>query len=91
MDFIKDLKDLEKLLKLARKHGLSEFTCGSFTCKIGPLPKKQAEIESDDEMDQQEAYEESVIDQLVGMPVSPTDEQLMDIYHPIQTNEQEPN
>lgn len=35
---INDFKDLEKFLKVCRKQGVTEATCGSFSFKLGDLP-----------------------------------------------------
>jgi hypothetical protein len=35
---IKDFKDLEKLLKICRRQGVTEFTLSGFSCKLGDLP-----------------------------------------------------
>lgn len=38
---IKDLKELEKLLKLCRKQGVTELDLGSVSFKLGDLPVEQ--------------------------------------------------
>ena len=35
---VTNLKDLEKLLKLLRKQGVTEFICADVTLKLGELP-----------------------------------------------------
>lgn len=84
---IKDFKDLTTLIKLCRKQGVTEFTCGDFSCKLGPVPVKastQAE-----EQEEGVAQGEDDLDRLVGMPINPTDEQLMNWAHPMQEDETE--
>ncbi len=45
---IKDLKELQALLKLCRKQGVTEITFGDVVCKFGELPlRKSADDEGD--------------------------------------------
>lgn len=51
IDF-KDIKDLEKLMKLCRKQGVTELNTDNLSMKFGDLPERQhstagAEIEDD--------------------------------------------
>ena len=47
---ITDLKDLEKLLKLCRKQGVTDIDLGSVKIKLGELPpEKQRLAEADDQ------------------------------------------
>lgn len=49
---IKDLAELDKLLKLCRKRGVTELKIGEVDLKLGPLPTKaQSDAESSDEID----------------------------------------
>ncbi len=45
---INDLKDLQSLLKLCRKQGVSEITLAGTVIKFGELPRKSAGDEDDD-------------------------------------------
>lgn len=42
---INDLKELEKLLKLCRKQGVTEINLGTVAFKLGDLPDKSKEEE----------------------------------------------
>ena len=46
---IKDLSELQKLLKLCRKQGVTDITLGDVTIKFGDAPKRNAADESDEE------------------------------------------
>lgn len=48
---IKDLKELQALLKLCRKQGVTEITLEGASIKFGPMPQRKA---SDDESDEEE-------------------------------------
>lgn len=39
---VKDLKDLEKILKLCRKQGVTEIEVGGLKLKLGDLPQRQS-------------------------------------------------
>jgi len=77
---IKDLKELERLIKMCRKHGITEFGLGNFACKINPLPARQSQSQviEDEDSYQGETLDENALDQLVGMPVNPSDEELIE-------------
>lgn len=45
---INDLKDFEKFLKICRKQGVSDVTCGGVSVKLGNLPSKPNENDSDE-------------------------------------------
>ena len=45
---IKDLKDLQALLKLCRKQGITEIKLGGTEIKFGDLPKKSSNDAADD-------------------------------------------
>jgi hypothetical protein len=46
---IKDLKELQALLKLCRKQGVDEITLDGTVIKFGALPvKKSGDVETDD-------------------------------------------
>ena len=83
---IKDIKELKALIQMCRKQGITKFTCGDFTCELGPLPQRPStHAEEQEEGYQGETLEESKIDELVGMPINPSDEELMNWAHPMQT------
>lgn len=44
---IESLKDLEKLLRLCRKQGVTEIKLGSVELKLGDMPNTKVEIEHD--------------------------------------------
>lgn len=44
---IESLKDLEKLLKLCRKQGVTDIKLGTVELKLGALPDTQATLSSD--------------------------------------------
>lgn len=41
---IENLKDLEKLLKLCRRQGVTEINLGSVSFKLGDLPPEKREV-----------------------------------------------
>lgn len=45
---IKDLKELEKLLKLLRKQGITHFKMGEIDLTVGDLPQAQGQVETVD-------------------------------------------
>lgn len=47
---INDLKDFEKMLKICRRQGVTEFSFGQLSVKIGDLPIEQKENDSDAEI-----------------------------------------
>ena len=65
---IKDLKELEKLLKLCRKQGVTEIKLQDVELKLGDLPQAQSQSQEPD----QEAQ-----DAWLGLPPGfPSEEQL---------------
>jgi len=46
-----DLKDLDKFLKICRKHGVSEINCDGLGVKFGDLPIRKDDVEQIDEID----------------------------------------
>lgn len=48
---IKDLAELQKLLKLCRKHGITEIKLGDVAVKFGDLPQKSGEDAEDTPID----------------------------------------
>lgn len=55
-----DLKQLEKLLKMCRKQGITELTMSDMSFKFGDLPRETNEVEQDENpynlTDEQLAY-----------------------------------
>lgn len=51
---IENLKDLERLLKLCRKQGVTKLTLGAVSLELGDLPLKQTTTEelSDEEIEE---------------------------------------
>jgi len=45
---INDLKDFEKFLKICRKQGVTEVSIAGTTVKLGDLPIRSGEPDSDD-------------------------------------------
>jgi hypothetical protein len=45
---INDLKDFEKFLKICRKQGVSDVTLNGVTVKLGNVPLKMADSESEE-------------------------------------------
>lgn len=45
---ISDLKDFEKFLKICRKQGVSDVTLNGVSVKLGNLPSKASEEDSED-------------------------------------------
>ncbi len=45
---INDLKEFEKFLKICRKQGVSDVTLNGVTVKLGNLPSKASDDDSDD-------------------------------------------
>lgn len=46
---IKDLKELQALLKLCRKQGVTEITLGGTCIKFGALPSRKADESEEEE------------------------------------------
>jgi hypothetical protein len=67
---ISNLKELQNVLKLCRKFGVTELELNGTKIKLGELPSSRQEVE-------EEVYEES------EMPAVPTNEQLIEWAHPI--------
>jgi len=66
---IENLKDLQALLKLLRKQGVTEMQFGNLSLKLGDLPKDDYRTESSDS---------AIPDPLLGFQQGElTDEQLM--------------
>lgn len=64
---IKDLKELQALLKLCRKQGITEIKLGDVSVKFGDLPKKSSESEeSEDEIPTDELTPEQLMFFSVG-------------------------
>lgn len=45
---LNDLKDFEKFLKICRKQGVTEVTLAGTSVKLGDLPSKSTQDDSDD-------------------------------------------
>lgn len=58
---VKDIKDLEKLLKLCRKQGVTDLEFEGLKIKLGDLPLVKPQPE-------EEEYNEEEIDLLTGLP-----------------------
>lgn len=56
---IDNLKDLEKLLKLCRKQGVTDLTLGQISLKLGDLPQEPG---------QEISYEDAQLDPYAGFP-----------------------
>ncbi len=56
---VTSIKELEKILKLCRRQGVTEITTADFSFKLGELPTKQ----STDSIEEPEEHFESVFDQ----------------------------
>lgn len=48
---VESLKDLEKLLKLSRKQGVTELNLGTISFKLGELPKAVSHSEEIEEVE----------------------------------------
>lgn len=55
---VSNLKDLEKLLKLCRKQGVTEINLGEVSFKLGDLPQEPGQVQ----------YEEAQLDPYVNFP-----------------------
>ena len=53
---IESLKDLERLLKLCRKQGVTEIKLGEVELKLGDLPVNELNSISGDSTESQDAY-----------------------------------
>jgi hypothetical protein len=54
---VKDLKELERLFKLCRKQGITEFSAEGIAIKFGELPKRASEVQTDsDEIESDNPY-----------------------------------
>ena len=73
---VKDIKELDKLLKLLRKQGVTEFAAGGLSLKLGELPSKlavaQAEAEEGPSMPSDEELMFYHVNQ--GQPQGPTEQ-----------------
>lgn len=59
---IKDLGELQKILKLCRKQGVTEIKLGDVSISFGPLPKKAQDAADDlDEPETDELTPEQLI------------------------------
>jgi len=47
---IENLKELEKLLKLCRKQGVTELSLGQISLKLGELPQREAASGGEEEI-----------------------------------------
>ncbi len=66
---IKDLKELQALLKLCRKQGVTEINLEGVLIKFGELPKKQTGSEDDgDEIQTDEPTDEQLMFLSAGGP-----------------------
>lgn len=68
---IKDLKELQALLKLCRKQGVTEITLGGTVIKFGEAPRKYKDDgaeEEDQESDEPLTAAEVLAYELGGMP-----------------------
>jgi hypothetical protein len=86
---INSLEDLEKLLILCRAQGVTEINLGTVSLKLGELPVDMALLQAQYQEQgegQMVSYDQSALDRMVGMPINPTDEQLMDMFHPLEDN-----
>lgn len=52
---IENIKDLEKLLKLCRKQGVTEINLGTVAFKLGDLPDRPMQVASGEEIEDQYA------------------------------------
>ncbi len=53
---IENLKDLERLLKLCRKQGVTDVTIGTLSLKFGELPERHVASGSIDEMEMEDKF-----------------------------------
>ncbi len=53
---IENIKDLEKLLKLCRKQGVTEINLGTVAFKLGDLPERPMQSVSGSDEDIEEKY-----------------------------------
>lgn len=67
---IKDLKDLQALLKLCRKQGITEIKFAGTEIKFGELPKKSNDSDSSDEIDTDELTPEQLMFYSAGGPIN---------------------
>jgi hypothetical protein len=58
---IKDLKELQALLKLCRKQGVTEIDWADLKLKFGDMPKKGSPEASDDEVNVDELTPEQLM------------------------------
>ena len=59
---IKDLKELERLFKLCRKHGVDEFEHGDLRLKFGDAPvRRSSQSQGGDEIENEELTEEDMV------------------------------
>lgn len=58
---INDLKELEKLLKLCRKQGVTSIKVQGIELLLGELPRKSSETEADDDVKSDEPTPEDIM------------------------------
>lgn len=77
---VQNLKDLEKLLKLCRRQGVTEINLGSVSFKLGDLPPEKHE----------EKLEQDTDDQWANFPVGDLTPDQLAYYSAGGTPEQDP-
>lgn len=58
---IKDLKELQMLLKLCRKQGVTKINLGGVSIEFGDMPRKRAESDDQDEPETEELTPEQLM------------------------------
>ena len=61
---IKDLGELQKLLKLCRKQGVTEITLGNVIIKFGDLPQEMNSEEASAETEEVSGADQYILQQL---------------------------
>lgn len=63
---VESLKDLEKLLKLLRKHGVTDFKLNGIELKLGELPREPGEIAEEQEHPEDQLSDEEIMAWAIG-------------------------
>lgn len=63
---VESLKDLEKLLKLLRKQGVTDFKMNGIDLKLGDLPREAGEEAQEDEHPEDQLTDEQLMAWAIG-------------------------
>lgn len=64
---IQSIKDLEQLLKLCRKQGVTEITTSEISFKLGELPQKRTQSIEDEPQEQENVFDQPLTNEELVM------------------------